>query len=80
MLLATLVAAAAYSATPAWDQLYEKAKPSIPIILSVDGAECAGALVEPTLVLTAHHCIATLHALSVVWADAPRAFEEADVV
>jgi hypothetical protein len=80
MLTALLFAAAATSAqAKPWDQVYEQSKPSIPILLTRDGGECSGALIEPALILTARHCVATLRGVSVIWADAPRAYE-ADVV
>lgn len=81
MLLLLLSAAIAQGgAAPAWDQVYEKAKPSIPILINHGGGDCSGVLVEPSYVLTADHCVANLRGVSLVWADAPRAYEEAEVV
>lgn len=66
LLLAVAFPAAA--ADTAWSSVFEKARPAIPVIRSKGGV-CSGALISPTEILTARHCVFHLRPITVQWLE-----------
>lgn len=62
-----------------WSQIYEQAKPSIPVLV-MSGGYCSGTLLEKDLIITAAHCVAPLRKLQVTWSSKIGDFQEGKVV
>jgi hypothetical protein len=79
LLIALSSTSFAQKPSPDWQDIYARVRPSIPFIFS-NGGLCSGALISPTLILTAKHCVENVRPVWVSWVERPAAWESASLV